>query len=428
TTLFSSGEAFKSKPPERRWRWKQVMKNLQLNLMMEEPVVVNKGDEPLDLPPGFRFHPTDEEIITCYLTEKVLNRGFSATAIGEADLNKCEPWDLPKKAKMGEKDWYFFCQRDRKYPTGMRTNRATQSGYWKATGKDKEIYKGKNNLVGMKKTLVFYRGRAPKGEKTNWVMHEFRLECKFACYNLPKVAKDEWVVCKVFHKSNTDVNKRVHPINPGLLRMNSIGEDLFDFSSLPPLVDPLFDQISHKHIDNDFKGTSNSINTPSSSSAKQPPGGYYLPNFMNNISNNHHMQMMMIKPEEHRIYDTPPTNINDASTSQGNFNSNSPTGISTSNNTLQNSTSPFNMFQDYYMHQGKNSFQQCKMEQFSNTNQPVVSASQDTCLSNDRNTDTSSVVSKQDNMGRNKALYEDLDQAPSSVATLSDLDSLWDDY
>lgn len=65
--------------------------------MMEEPVVVNKGDEPLDLPPGFRFHPTDEEIITCYLTEKVLDRGFSATAIGEADLNKCEPWDLPSE-------------------------------------------------------------------------------------------------------------------------------------------------------------------------------------------------------------------------------------------------------------------------------------------------------------------------------------------
>ncbi|KOM55871.1 hypothetical protein LR48_Vigan10g176300 [Vigna angularis] len=297
--------------------------------MMEEPVVVNKGDEPLDLPPGFRFHPTDEEIITCYLTEKVLDRAFSATAIGEADLNKCEPWDLPKKAKMGEKDWYFFCQKDRKYPTGLRTNRATQSGYWKATGKDKEIFKGKNNLVGMKKTLVFYRGRAPKGEKTNWVMHEFRLEGKFACYNLPKAAK---------------------------------------------------------------------------------------------------MKMMMtMKPEEHRICETPLTNVNYASTSQGNLNSiNNPMGIGTSNhNPLQNTTSPFNMFQDYYMHQGNNSFQQCKREQFSNT---VVSASQDTCLSNDRNTDTSSVVSKQDNMGRNKALYEDLDQAPSSVATLSDLDCLWDDY
>ncbi|KAG8654332.1 hypothetical protein MANES_05G112755v8 [Manihot esculenta] len=101
------------------------------------------------------------------------------------------------QASMGEKEWYFFSLRDRKYPTGLRTNRATEAGYWKTTGKDKEIFRGAV-LVGMKKTLVFYKGRAPRGEKSNWVMHEYRLENKHPF----KRTKEEWVVCRVFQKSS----------------------------------------------------------------------------------------------------------------------------------------------------------------------------------------------------------------------------------
>ncbi|XP_065877586.1 NAC domain-containing protein 100 [Euphorbia lathyris] len=191
-----------------------------------------KEDDQMDLPPGFRFHPTDEELISHYLYKKVLDINFTSRAIGDVDLNKSEPWELPWKAKMGEKEWYFFCVRDRKYPTGLRTNRATEAGYWKATGKDKEIYKGKS-LVGMKKTLVFYKGRAPKGEKTNWVMHEYRLEGKFSIHNLPKTAKNEWVICRVFQKSSG--GKKTHI--SGLMRLGSFGNDLGASSALPPLMD-----------------------------------------------------------------------------------------------------------------------------------------------------------------------------------------------
>ncbi|KAF2286061.1 hypothetical protein GH714_010034 [Hevea brasiliensis] len=194
------------------------------------------------LPPGFRFHPTDEELITYYL-KKVLDGNFTGRAIAEVDLNKCEPWELPEKAKMGEKEWYFFSLRDRKYPTGLRTNRATEAGYWKATGKDREIYSSKTcALVGMKKTLVFYRGRAPKGEKSNWVMHEYRLEGKFAYHYLSRSSKDEWVISRVFQKSggatssssssSTKKGRFNNTINlyPEASSPSSV--------SLPPLLDP----------------------------------------------------------------------------------------------------------------------------------------------------------------------------------------------
>ncbi|PHU29345.1 NAC domain-containing protein [Capsicum chinense] len=164
-----------------------------------------EGKEEIDLPPGFRFHPSDEELITYYLVNKISDStNFTARAIGDVDLNKSEPWDLPGKAKMGEKEWYFFSLKDRKYPTGVRTNRATNSGYWKTTGKDKEIFSN-SELVGMKKTLVFYRGRAPRGEKTNWVMHEYRIHSK-SSYRTHK--QDEWVVCRVFQKSGTAGGKK----------------------------------------------------------------------------------------------------------------------------------------------------------------------------------------------------------------------------
>ncbi|EPS70002.1 hypothetical protein M569_04761 [Genlisea aurea] len=156
------------------------------------------------LPPGFRFHPTDEELITHYLSKKVADHAFSSVAIAEVDMNKIEPWELPWKTRIGEKEWFFFSVRDRKYPTGMRTNRATAAGYWKATGKDKEIFKGSCRVaVGLKKTLVFYLGRAPRGEKTNWVSHEYRLN-----HHSSHHQRNEWVISRVFQKSSG--GKKVH--------------------------------------------------------------------------------------------------------------------------------------------------------------------------------------------------------------------------
>ncbi|KAM7280334.1 hypothetical protein ACFE04_007468 [Oxalis oulophora] len=165
------------------------------------------------VPPGFRFHPTEEELLHYYLRKKVACEKIDLDVIQEVDLNKLEPWDIQEKCKIGstpQNDWYFFSHKDKKYPTGTRTNRATAVGFWKATGRDKLIYSGFKR-IGSRKTLVFYKGRAPHGQKSDWIMHEYRLDENTtnsdtnACNSISESSsssEDGWVVCRVFRKKN----------------------------------------------------------------------------------------------------------------------------------------------------------------------------------------------------------------------------------
>ncbi|KAI3431901.1 NAC domain-containing protein [Psidium guajava] len=150
------------------------------------------------VPPGFRFHPTEEELVGYYLSRKINSIKIDVDVIAELDLYKMEPWDIEGRCKLGyeeQNEWYFFSHKDKKYPTGTRTNRATAAGFWKATGRDKAVL-SKNKIIGMRKTLVYYRGRAPNGQKSDWIMHEYRLQTS---EHAPP--QDEgWVVCRAFKK------------------------------------------------------------------------------------------------------------------------------------------------------------------------------------------------------------------------------------
>ncbi|KAJ1274852.1 hypothetical protein BS78_05G091800 [Paspalum vaginatum] len=158
----------------------------------------------LQLPPGFRFHPTDDELVTHYLLRKCGGLPPAAPVIAEVDLYKFDPWQLPEKALGGEKEWYFFSPRDRKYPNGSRPNRAAGAGYWKATGADKPV--GSPRPVAIKKALVFYAGKPPRGVKTNWIMHEYRLAdvdrsaAARKKTNNNALRLDDWVLCRIYNK------------------------------------------------------------------------------------------------------------------------------------------------------------------------------------------------------------------------------------
>ncbi|CAN0905048.1 NAC domain-containing protein 2 [Linum grandiflorum] len=163
----------------------------------------NNNNKSFQFPPGFRFHPSDEELIVFYLQNKVTSRPLPAAIIAEVDLYKYNPWELPEKALFGEEEWYFFSPRDRKYPNGARPNRAAGSGFWKATGTDKPILSTSGSKsIGVKKALVFYSGRPPKGVKTDWIMNEYRLLDPTIKPSRIKgsMRLDDWVLCRVRQK------------------------------------------------------------------------------------------------------------------------------------------------------------------------------------------------------------------------------------
>ncbi|KAE8679725.1 Transcription factor JUNGBRUNNEN 1 [Hibiscus syriacus] len=168
-----------------------------------------KGKEEQVKLPGFRFHPTDEELVGFYLHRKVHKKPISIEIIKQIDIYKYDPWDLPKVSNVGEKEWYFFCRRGRKYRNSIRPNRVTGSGFWKATGIDKPIYSSSTKephqqqhfgtCIGLKKSLVYYRGCAGKGTKTDWMMHEFRLPPDGHHFSEPQEA-EVWTLCRIFKR------------------------------------------------------------------------------------------------------------------------------------------------------------------------------------------------------------------------------------
>lgn len=173
--------------------------------------------------PGFRFHPTEEELLEFYLKQAAHGRKLKFDIIPTVHLYRHDPWDLPALAgdiihhgssSCNSREWYFFVPRDsgrklNQQQAAGRPSRTTERGFWKATGSDRAVRCGADpkRLIGLKKTLVYYQGRAPRGSKTDWVMNEYRLpEDAMAGgggNNKVQLLQDrqELVLCKVYRKA-----------------------------------------------------------------------------------------------------------------------------------------------------------------------------------------------------------------------------------
>ncbi|XP_058179916.1 NAC domain-containing protein 83-like [Rhododendron vialii] len=177
--------------------------------MDTKPASLVKNGGILKIPVGFRFHPTDDELLVHYLKRKVHSLPLPAAVIPELDVFQYNPWDLPGDSK--EKRYFFFGKRN------SNVNRCNQmisagSGHWKGIGKEKQVMasSGSNqtaSIIGVRKTLVFFKGKKrPRGfRSTHWIMHEFQLMGSSAttlnaCQQKLMTEMEGWAVCCIHRK------------------------------------------------------------------------------------------------------------------------------------------------------------------------------------------------------------------------------------
>lgn len=179
-------------------------------IVCEEREVGRKTEKMTDHPPGFRFYPTEEELLNFYLRNKLENtRQEMERVIPVVDVYSYDPVQLPPMSGQASiqdpEQWFFFCPRQEREVHGGRPTRTTPSGYWKATGSPSYVFSSQNLRIGVKKTMVFYTGRAPTGTKTKWKMNEYKAleEALASSSSTPPMLRNEFSVCRVYIKTGT---------------------------------------------------------------------------------------------------------------------------------------------------------------------------------------------------------------------------------
>ncbi|KAF2549519.1 hypothetical protein F2Q70_00019169 [Brassica cretica] len=165
-------------------------------------------------PVGYRFRPTDEEIVGHYVRPKSLESNTSHVdeVMNTVDIYSFDPWELRCKSRIKSRDevvWYFFGCKKRMHNSKHR--RTIPSGFWSNTGKTKPIIRkkggGDHEKIGEKRVFVFkYSSKIPGGSKSksksksDWVMHEY--VATFSSPDSQMMTTSTYTVCKVMFKGD----------------------------------------------------------------------------------------------------------------------------------------------------------------------------------------------------------------------------------
>ncbi|KAL1812199.1 NAC domain-containing protein 41 [Daucus carota subsp. sativus] len=201
---------------------------------MEKNCIVGRNGEELQLPVGFRFRPTDEELILYYLMPKAQSLPLPAAFIPQIDeIFQSHPSHLPGDV---EQRRYYFCKRSWDYSKTCRSRInyiSNESSYWKQAGKERaisvDVAHRRSIVVGTKKLFVLYEEK----QKTSWCMQEYRL--------LPSQFEDfdNWVAYRVYQRKrngrvkNTRENTKKMDVAEGVEMMSINNATEVESSPLP---------------------------------------------------------------------------------------------------------------------------------------------------------------------------------------------------
>ncbi|XP_073117311.1 uncharacterized protein [Elaeis guineensis] len=182
---------------------------------------------------GWRFQPSDVELLDSFLRKKILGQPLSYHMILEADVYGDDPKNLTARYSMANRDgeWYFFTSTVRKHPGASDSSRASRragAGRWKATQRIKTVLDSDHNVLGSKQCFCYMESCPSGGEtKTIWLMEEFsipHLRRKAGASAISGSNKlDEWVICKIY-------------LTPKARKVHMIQEDLYEIQPVEPVA------------------------------------------------------------------------------------------------------------------------------------------------------------------------------------------------
>ncbi|KAK4407618.1 protein CUP-SHAPED COTYLEDON 1 [Sesamum angolense] len=171
------------------------------------------------IPPGFHFAPTDQELVTFYLSRKAMglplpwNPLLEKTIYGENadpwDVFADVPWDTfvtgaGKECKNVKSVVYVFTKLS-KVNGKTRIARTAGCGTWDGQTGGRKIYNNSGQVIGMMKMFTYTVKKTPRDgrkQRDHWIMHEYSLAGVSLNCELPY---KDYVICRISRSSKESV-------------------------------------------------------------------------------------------------------------------------------------------------------------------------------------------------------------------------------